>query len=388
MDQMKNIGLIPLRKDSKGILGKNKKKFLGRPLFSWVLCEAAASSLDHVYVFTNDVEIIDYINLEYDWSVKISVLQRNEENANDTASTESALLEFSSLIDWKYDSIFLLQATSVFTTTEDIDKAIDIIDNTGKDSVLSVVRTHRFIWDENGNAINYDPMNRPRRQDFKGLLVENGAIYGCSVANLKNRKNRLGEHVGLLEMTADSYHEIDDASDWEISEVLMRRKLKSNLQKIKLLVLDVDGVFTNGTVAFDQSGELLKTFDMRDGMGLEILRASGVDVMVLTSENSAVVASRMKKLKIENVHMGVKDKYGYLSARLNSDHISWSQVAYVGDDVNDLSCLLSAGLSMTPNDAMKEVQQYVDFILHKSGGKGAIREAVEMIMKNNKRYEV
>ena len=90
----KSIGFIPLRKNSKGIPNKNKKKLLGRPLFSWVLSEALFSRLDHIFVFTDDEEIIDYITRNYRWSDKLSCLRRSDENAADTSSTESAIMEF------------------------------------------------------------------------------------------------------------------------------------------------------------------------------------------------------------------------------------------------------------------------------------------------------
>ena len=96
---MKKVAIIPLRKDSKAIPGKNKKKMVGRPLFSWVLTEAIFSDLDEIYVFTDDQEIIDFVTKEYHWTKKVKALLRNEQNASDTASTESAMLEFSEKIN-------------------------------------------------------------------------------------------------------------------------------------------------------------------------------------------------------------------------------------------------------------------------------------------------
>ena len=121
---MKKTAIIPLRKDSKAIPGKNKKKMVGRPLFSWVLTEAIFSDLDEIYVFTDDQEIIDFVTKEYHWTKKVKALLRNEQNASDTASTESAMLEFSEKINHDYDVLCLLQATSPFTLAENINEAI------------------------------------------------------------------------------------------------------------------------------------------------------------------------------------------------------------------------------------------------------------------------
>ncbi|CAN0603291.1 unnamed protein product, partial [Ectocarpus sp. 12 AP-2014] len=168
-----SLGFIPLRKNSKGILGKNKKKLLGRPLFSWVLTEAIFSNLDVVYVFTDDTEIITYVQENFKWTDKVIALERSKENAEDTSSTEDAILEFSKRINHNYTSFCLLQATSPFTTRSDINRALEKNSQPNIDAVLSVVKTHRFIWSKEGKSLNYDYTKRPRRQDFDGLLIEN-----------------------------------------------------------------------------------------------------------------------------------------------------------------------------------------------------------------------
>lgn len=385
----KNIGFIPLRRDSKGIPGKNKKKLVGRPLFCWVLTEAIFSELDEVYVFTNDTEIIDFINKEYHWTSKVKTLLREEINANDTASTESALIEFSEKINQDYELLCLLQATSPLTTSKDINNAINKITNDGFDSVLSVVKTHRFTWNLDGTAQNYDVFNRPRRQDFDGLLIENGAIYITKKEAFLSSKNRVSGNIGLIEMPEDTLVELDSLTDWLIVENLLTERLKKakKTQRIEYLVLDVDGVFTDGGIYYNAEGELAKKFDMRDGMGLEILRENKVVVVVLTAENSALVAQRMKKLNIQNTFLGVKDKYSFLQQFLVSNKSSIGAVVYIGDDVNDLANLCNAGWSFAPNNATNAVKPHVDMVLNQDSANGAIREACEFILKYNKRYE-
>ncbi|OXS18983.1 cytidyltransferase, partial [Pseudomonas fluorescens] len=146
----------------------------------------------------------------------------------------------------------------------------------------------RFTWSSNGEPQNYDVFNRPRRQDFEGLLIENGAVYVTVKEKWFETKNRVSGEIGLVHMHEDSLTEIDSKSDWDVVELLLSRKLKQNkqTQPITHLVLDVDGVFTDGCVYYDSQGELMKKFDMRDGMGLEILRQNEVEVMVMTSEDS------------------------------------------------------------------------------------------------------
>lgn len=385
---MKSIGFIPLRRDSKGIKGKNKRKLLGRPLFSWVLTEAVFSELDEVFVYTDDKYITEFIKKQYSWTSRIKVLDRSEKSASDEASTETAILEFCEKISWSFDIFCLLQATSVFTQRDEINKALKQI-TSGKDSVISVVKTHRFFWNKDGYPENYNFMSRPRRQDFEGNLVENGAIYVTTRDALRKSKNRISGEIGIVEMPEHSYYEIDSLTDWTIVEDLKLSKLQSNRQpsRITHLFLDVDGIFTDGRVLYSENGELAKTFDMRDGMGLEILRQDDIEVSVMTSEDSALVAARMKKLNIDKVYLGVKDKFGMLQHLSLTQNISLNNIAYLGDDVNDMACMASVGWSICPNNAMEEIKRISDIILRSNSGSGAIREACRFITKYNKRFE-
>lgn len=385
---MKKIAIIPLRKNSKGIPGKNKKKMVGRPLFSWVLSEAIFSNLDAVYIFTDDTEIIDYVTKNYAWSPKVNALLRSDENATDTASTERTILEFSEKINQDFDLLCLLQATSPLTTSEAINAGIDKIVNENFDSSLTVVKTHRFTWNENGTPQNYDVFNRPRRQDFEGLLIENGAVYCTTKTAFLNSKNRVSGTIGLVEMPEESLLEIDSKTDWDCIENLLMQRLKNakKTTKIEYLVLDVDGVFTDGSVYFNENGEFAKKFDMRDGMGLEILRENNVEVLVITSEQSSLVAQRMKKLQIEHTFLGVKDKFAFLTNFALEKNIDFGAIAYVGDDVNDLSNLCRAGWSFAPSNATKTVLNNVDVVLNNPSGNGAIREVCELLMRYNTRF--
>lgn len=385
---VKKIGCIPLRKGSKSIKNKNKRKLVGRPLFTWVLNEAIFSNLDEVVVFTDDSEIITFVNNQYNWTNKVRAILRDEENATDTASTESTLIEFCEKIDYSFDTLCLLQATSPLTTALDINNTLDLVVNDKNDTALTVVNTHRFIWNEKGEPLNYDVLNRPRRQDFEGLLVENGAVYVTSKEAFLSSKNRVSGKIGLVNMPEDTLYEIDSETDWVIIEALLinRLKRKKETRKITHLVLDVDGVFTNGTVLYSQEGELAKQFDMRDGMGLEIIREHGIEVMVMTSENSALVKQRMEKLNINNTFLGVKDKYALLQHLSVESQIHLGNVAYIGDDVNDLANMCSVGWSLAPRNSVNIIKQNADIVLSSDSLKGAIREACAFLLNYNKRF--
>lgn len=342
-----------------------------------------------MYVFTDDEVISNYILKEYADNKKCKVMARSAESATDEASTETALKEFVKKIDGDYDILCLLQATSPLTTSSDIHNVLGMITHEKFDSALTVVQDKRFIWDKSGKPINYDYTKRPRRQEFDGLLIENGAVYATTKEQFDRSGIRIGGKIGIVTMPDDTLVEIDEPRDWVIMEKLMEHRLRQNKKlasKIKALFLDVDGVFTSGGVSYGESGELSKEFSVRDGMGLEILRDNtDVELFVMTAENSAIVASRMKKLNISNCYLNIKDKFAKVEEILMQRGLEKSEVAYIGDDVNDMANMLSVGWSFCPSDAMMEVRQSADIVLNNKGGREAIREAVNFIMNYNQR---
>lgn len=388
---MKKVALLPLRAGSKSIIGKNKKKLLGRPLFSWCLTEAIFSSLDEIYVFTDDEDIIDYVYNEYRHTNKVKIMRRSQQSATDTASTEVAMHEFTQKIEGDYDILCLLQATSPLTTRTDIDLCLQKVEQESFDSALTTVRLKRFIWDEMGRSINYNYKNRPRRQDFDGFLVENGAVYVTTKEVFEKTGIRIGGNIATVEMPEDTFIEIDNPSDWEQIIPLLKRRLMKNKREpkmIKAMVFDVDGVMTDGSVITSAHGELGKSFSLRDGMGIQLLKENGIIPVIITSEKSEIVQQRIRKLKIDNAYFGVQDKYFILQKILVDMGLERREIAYVGDDINDHANLCSVGWGIVPNNAEDEVKIDADIILRASGGENAVREAINIILNYNNRFTI
>lgn len=163
------------------------------------------------------------------------------------------------------------------------------------------------------------------------------------------------------------------------------KTLISKLQRIKLLVMDVDGTLTDGKVYYSAEGEAMKRFSIRDGMGIELLRKSGIESAILTSEISKIVESRAKKLKIEYVLLGSRNKKQSLVDLCEKLALNLNEIAYIGDDVNDLDAMLIAGVTACPSDAVQSVTAKADYICTNSGGNEAVREFAEKIlMSQNK----
>jgi CMP-N-acetylneuraminic acid synthetase len=215
----KTIALIPLRGGSKSIPDKNIKILSGKPLCQWVI-EAALKSefIEEVYISTDSLKIKETIeNLKLD----VKFIDRPPEFATDQSSTESVMLHFSECV--KFDTLITIQATSPLLTYVDLDSAFKQFKANDFDSMLSAVKSYRFYWDSNFKPLNYNPFDRPRRQDFKGSYVENGAFYITKRDILNKYECRLGGKVGIFEMDESSFVEIDEPNDW----ALVEEKLKS-----------------------------------------------------------------------------------------------------------------------------------------------------------------
>jgi YrbI family 3-deoxy-D-manno-octulosonate 8-phosphate phosphatase len=156
--------------------------------------------------------------------------------------------------------------------------------------------------------------------------------------------------------------------------------------KIKLLLTDCDGVLTDGGVFYSSLGEEMKLFSLRDGMGVARLREKvNVDVGIITGENSAATAQRAAKLKIDELHLQATNKILVLQEILDKRKLTSEEVAYIGDDYNDLEVLCAVGLSACPADALPEIAYMVDYICSSTGGRGAFREFAELIISFKKK---
>jgi len=153
-------------------------------------------------------------------------------------------------------------------------------------------------------------------------------------------------------------------------------------QQIKLLVCDVDGVFSDGRIYLGNDGEELKAFHTKDGFGIKALGASGVAVAIITGRNSAIVANRMKALNVSHIIQGQEDKLPALVELVKQLGINISEVAYIGDDVPDLACIEAVGLGISVADGHPLVMRGADYTTFTHGGFGAVREICDLIMQS------
>ena len=387
MERRQVTAFIPVRGGSKSIPLKNIREFCGKPLVYWNIAALQAAGLVDKIVVATDSDDIEATVRSFGFD-KVEIYRRSAENASDTASTESVMLEYIEAANLSEETVFMLvQATSPLTQTIHFQEAFQLYSEGNYDSLLTCVVNKRFFWNKNGTPRNYDYMNRPRRQNFDGELMENGAFYINTVKNILQSGNRLSGKIGIYEMPEYTAIEIDEPDDWTMLENLMRKHvLKTQpVTKIKLFLTDVDGVLTDGGMYYSETGDELKKFKTRDGMGFHLLREAGIKSGIITTENTQIVERRAAKLKVDYVYQG-KNTGGKLQTALEicrKEGSTLAEAAYIGDDINCYDLLCNVGMAACPADAVEKIKTIPNIkILRKKGGEGVVREFIEIILGN------
>lgn len=379
------IAIIPARGGSKGIPGKNKRLLGGVPLVVRTITAALDTSVvDKIVVTSDDPEILDLSE-----AAGAEIIRRPDAISGDLESSEAALLHAINALDLGADDIVVfLQCTSPFTTGAQIAAVSKPVLQSEFDSAFSVVSDHSFLWSLNEKreaiGINHNETEpRKRRQDLSPQYRENGAVYVMRVSEFTQTGNRFCGRSTVVPIDSPPL-EIDTAEDWRVAEAfIVQNSGPSNQKKaidfsgIKAVVMDFDGVHTDDTVYVDETGVESVKCSRRDGMGIEQLRRTGLQLFILSKERNPVVAKRAEKLQVEVLH-GIDDKAELLDGWLRKKGFLWSELSYIGNDINDLDCIKRAGISFAPGDAHESVRGEVDILLKQGGGKGAIREMADM----------
>ena len=156
---------------------------------------------------------------------------------------------------------------------------------------------------------------------------------------------------------------------------------------IKLIILDVDGCLSDGKIIYDANGLESKNFNVKDGFGIVTWQKLGNKVAIITGRESQIVTNRAKELGIEYLYQGIKDKHKAMQELLDIAQVDISEVAAIGDDINDYKMLQSVARSFTPNDGISDLQEVVQTVLTKRGGKGVVREMIDILVKENGQKE-
>jgi N-acylneuraminate cytidylyltransferase len=376
------IAIIPARGGSKGVPGKNVARVGGIPLVARAVRAALTSgAIDLVVVSTDDAAIADAAR-----AAGARVVDRPADISGDQASSESALLH--ALDTLAAEGITprvtaFLQATSPFIPAAALGEAVALVRGGRADSVFSARESYEFVWRRDAagaaSALGHDAAHRPRRQDRDPHYVETGAFYVFTTDGFREARHRFFGRTGIVEVPEESAIEIDDPAQLRTAQTLAHLLEPAEPLAARVVVTDFDGVHTDDSAWVDAAGTEHVRVSRSDGMGVALLRRAGVPVLILSTEQNAVVRARAEKLQVEVIH-GVDDKATVLRQWATDHGIDLAETAYLGNDVNDLPAMALVGWPVAVADARPEVVAAARVVLTRPGGAGAVRELADRVL--------
>jgi YrbI family 3-deoxy-D-manno-octulosonate 8-phosphate phosphatase len=391
------VAVIPARGGSKGIPRKNLALIGGVPLLVHSILHAHQSRLIDLVVVSTDDDEIAAVAADHG----AEVVHRPAELASDEAPSEAALSHALGDVRARFDDeddevelVVFLQATSPIRQPGDLDGAIERVRSEGADSLFAACPQRGFVWGESSarlRSLTYDFRERRRRQDLGSEhWEENGSFYVFRPWVLERLANRLGGTVAMWPMHPFDGFQVDEPGDLELLTTLLAIRTTPRaplaLEHIRLLCFDFDGVLTDNRVLVDQHGNEAVFCDRGDGWGIARVGELGVAVVIVSTERNDVVAARARKLGVECVH-GSSNKAVTLREIAKRHGVPLADVAFVGNDVNDLPALLLVGVPIAVRDARPEVLKASVAITTNDGGRGAAREVCDWIVASHSSNE-
>jgi len=412
MDSMVNqreiLAVIPARGGSKGIPRKNIREFAGYPLIAYSIAAGLqAEQVTRILVSTDDEEIAQ---VAHDFGAEVPFLRPSELAQDGTPD----LPVFEHVLDWLEDNegyqpdfVVQLRPTSPIRPRGLLDRAIQIlIDNPQKDSVRGVVPAGQNpykMWqiDAQGELIPLlslahikEPYNAPR-QALPPVYWQTGHIDVIRLEVILEKRSMTGDRIMPVRIDPAYAVDIDTPKDWERYEWLVQDQDLDMVhpgcqprtwpEKVSLVVFDFDGVMTDNRVWVNAEGEEFVAAHRGDGMGIEQLLAAGIKAVIISTEPNPAVAARAKKIGLPYFH-GVGDKAKVLTGYLDKVGINPMETIFVGNDINDLPCFSIVACAIAVADAHASVRRKADKILKHKGGRGAVREICDILIRNQHSY--
>jgi N-acylneuraminate cytidylyltransferase len=281
--------------------------------------------------------------------------------------------------------VAFLQATSPFIPSDALADAVAEVAAGRADSMFSAVETYGFLWrhgaDGTAEAINHDAAHRPRRQDREAHHLETGAFYVLRTDGFRASGHRFFGRIRIAPVPEWSAIEIDEAAQLDAARALAALHDTPAPIPVRAVVTDFDGVHTDDTAIVDADGGERVRVSREDGMGVALLRRAGIPMLILSTEVNPVVRARADKLRVPVLH-GIDDKEAALRRWADDNGLALADIAYLGNDVNDLPALRIVGWPVAVADAHPLVRAEARVVLRRRGGDGAVRELVERVLSS------
>ena len=398
------LALIPARGGSKGIPRKNIRSFAGYPLLAWSIAAAKqAACVTRILVSTDDEEIAA-VAREYGAETPfLRPAEIAQDNTTDLPVFEHALQWLEANEDYQPEIVIQLRPTSPIRPRDCVDSAVNILlQQADADCVRGVVpagQNPHKMWRIAGDGQPMksllevegitEPYNAPR-QILPPVYWQTGHIDAIRVSTIKQKHSLTGDVIYPLVIDPRYTVDIDNLSDWAKYESLANSGLeivtpgkqkRPMPEQIDLIVSDFDGVITDNRVWVNEEGIEYVAAYRSDSIGVQYLRTIGIELMILSSELNRVVEARARKMGVEVIQgIGLHDKGRVMREVLEQKNIKVENVIYIGNDLNDLPCFEVAGWSVAVADAYPAVLRAADHVLSKTGGHGALRELIDLIL--------
>jgi YrbI family 3-deoxy-D-manno-octulosonate 8-phosphate phosphatase len=398
------LALIPARGGSKGIPRKNIRSFAGYPLLAWSIAAAKqAACVTRVIVSTDDEEIAAVARAYGAETPFLRPAEFAQDNITDLPVFEHALHWLETNEDYQPEIVIQLRPTSPIRPRDCVDSAVNILlQQADADCVRGVVPAGQNpykMWRIAGDGQPMksllevegitEPYNAPR-QILPPVYWQTGHIDAIRVSTIRQKHSLTGDVIYPLVIDPRYTVDIDNLSDWAKYESLANsgleivtpgKRKRPMPEQIDLIVSDFDGVITDNRVWVNEEGIEYVAAYRSDSIGVQYLRTIGIEVMILSSELNRVVEARARKMGVEVIHgIGLHDKGRVMREVLEQKNIKAENVIYIGNDLNDLPCFEVAGWSVAVADAYPAVIRAADHVLSKTGGHGALRELIDLIL--------
>ncbi len=394
------LAIVPARRGSKSIPRKNAKLFLGHPLLAYSIAAGLqAKSVSRVIVSTDD-EALAAIARQYGAeALFLRPAQYAQDDTPDLPVFKHALRWLAENEKYRPDIVVQLRPTSPLRPRGLVDRAVEtLIKHKAADSVRGVVpagqNPHKMWTLSSGGALQpllkvkglSEPYNAPR-QGLPQTYWQTGHVDAIRAATILKKDSMSGEAIWSVLIDPQYSVDIDTLGDWRRAEwlaaelVIVRpgKAPRPLPEKIKLLVMDFDGVLTDNRVWNNEEGKEQVAANRSDGLGIEMLLKSGVNAVVISMEENPVVARRCEKMGIQ-YEKGIENKGPALQAVLAEHGVSATEAIFLGNDTNDLPCFPLVACGIAVADAHPAVLREADLVLSRRGGQGAVRELCDLIL--------
>lgn len=377
---MKTVAFVPIKMNSRRLPNKNILPLGNHPLcYHLVNTLCHVDRIDEVYIFCSTDEIMRYM------PPGARYLQR--EAALDTDSTLGQEIYDSFVAKIDADVYLLAHVTSPFLKATTIEEALVKVQSGQNDSAFSACRIQTFLW-YHGAPINYEPTHIPRTQDLMPAFYETSGFYIFQKKIWTGLHRRIGHNPFIMEVKAAEAVDIDTREDYELAIGYANRLNEdAPLGIIKILVSDVDGSLTDGNAIYTTSGVVAKSFSLRDGFGVSLLKQHNIVPAVVSGRDDEVNQARFRELGIHDVFAPCPRKQDAIQMLCVRYGVTPAEIAYFGDDVNDLPAMHECGFTGAPADAVEEVRAFVNYVCGARSGNGAYREFCEEVLTRNRSFE-